>query len=281
VGTNYGLGSEYSLQNLMQMFSGNIGGGGGGSNAGVNIDSVDKLGGANSEFFKNMMAQFSPAFAQRRAEGLAAAKEASGNLTGSGYANAMGGAINRSLGEEQERLANVGMQGIGMELDRQKTLADITGRQNAATAGADASIRGSLMNFILGRAGLDMDAQKLGLQAGMANQDAGLRAGLANQSTRQGSMDLQSKMDFDRLMAQYNARNNMNNSNSDRYTQMLNSMTTTGVGPNQVTKSGGVMDMMSGLFNMGGQFLGSGMFKRPQAGVPQTSNTPWSPFPKG
>jgi hypothetical protein len=285
----FGLGGDYDIRSLLSQFGGGGGGGGTGGGSGINIDSVDTLGGENSAFFKNMMAQFSPAFAQRRAEALAAAKESSGNLTGSGFANALGTTVNRSLGDEQERLANVGMEGIKMELGRQGQLAELANSRAMSGASGAVAHQGNLMNFILGRAGLDLEGQKMGLQQGMSNQDAALRAGMGNQSTRQGSMDLQSKMDFDREMAMYNARNNMSNSNSDRYTQLLNNMTTTGVGPNQVTKSGGVSGFLSGLLNVGGQIAGAGGFnglfnrgKSPNGmppGVPMTSNTPWTPSP--
>lgn len=46
-------------------------------------------------------------FGQRRAEGLAQAKESAGNLTGSGFANILGSAAGRSIFDENAFLANL------------------------------------------------------------------------------------------------------------------------------------------------------------------------------
>lgn len=83
-------------------------------------DSVDKLGGANSAFFNNMVNQLQPSFNQARAEGVAAAKEGAGSLTGSGFANILGSAINRSMGSQQATLANYAAQGLNTEVGRQQ-----------------------------------------------------------------------------------------------------------------------------------------------------------------
>ena len=82
--------------------------------------SVDQLGGVGSSFFQNMMAQLQPAFTQERNQGLAAAKESAGNLTGSGFGNILGSAVNRSLGNEQQTLANYALHGIQQEMARQQ-----------------------------------------------------------------------------------------------------------------------------------------------------------------
>src|SRR5690606_27512502 len=95
--------------------------------------SVDQLGGANSAFFKNMQSQLQPAFTQARTEGLAAAAERSGNLTGSGFANRLGAAINRSLGDEQARRAAHAQFGIGQEMQRQMGMAQLGTQQNIAS----------------------------------------------------------------------------------------------------------------------------------------------------
>ena len=55
-------------------------------------------------------AAYAPAFAQRRAEALAAAKESAGNLTGSGFAHQLGVAAGRSALEENAFLANLQQQ---------------------------------------------------------------------------------------------------------------------------------------------------------------------------
>lgn len=57
---------------------------------------------------------FKELFAQRRATGLAQAKESAGNLTGSGFGNILGEAAGRSISEENAFLANL------MEQSRQQ-----------------------------------------------------------------------------------------------------------------------------------------------------------------
>lgn len=118
------------------------------------VASVDSLGGANSAFFQNMMAQLQPSFTQARNEGLAAAKESAGSLTGSGFANRLGSSINRSLGNEQATLAGYASQGIGQELQRQQ-----------ANQGADLSF----MNDVLQRNQQGLQAQQLSSQAQQFN----------------------------------------------------------------------------------------------------------------
>lgn len=176
----------------------------------VGTQSVDQLGGANSAFFRNMMAQLQPAFDEQRSSALAAAKEGAGNLSGSGYANYVGSALNRSLGDEQARLADYATQGLGMEVNRQLGVAGLNNTSNIArfqgdldaqraNQGMDSTFinqmlqRGQLglqgqmanqdagLRALLANQGADIESGRLGLQAGGMNQDANLRAGMANQ----------------------------------------------------------------------------------------------------
>lgn len=82
--------------------------------------SMDQLGGANSPFFQNMMAQLNPMFEQQRADAVAAAKEGAGNLTGSGYGNVMGSMMNRTMGSQQAMVADLFQNLAGMEMQRQQ-----------------------------------------------------------------------------------------------------------------------------------------------------------------
>lgn len=82
--------------------------------------SMDQLGGANSPFFQNMMAQLNPMFEQQRADAVAAAREGAGNLTGSGYGNIMGSMMNRTLGSQQAMAADLFQNLAGMEMQRQQ-----------------------------------------------------------------------------------------------------------------------------------------------------------------
>lgn len=106
------------------------------------INSVDQLGGAHSPFFQNMMMQLQPAFDQRRALAIAAAKESAGNLTGSGLGNTIGTAVNRSLGDEQAILADYANKGVGQELSRQTSLATLNNQTSNSDADRFAQLLG-------------------------------------------------------------------------------------------------------------------------------------------
>lgn len=151
---------------------------------GMMTQSVDQLGGAQSPFFQNMMRQLSPAFDQRRQLALAAAREGAGNLTGSGFANALGGAVNRSLGDEQAALAQYAAQGMGLEQQRQQADASRMLQAEGMNQAADRDF----MNQMLQYGQLGLTGQELGLRGQMANQAAGLQAselGLRGQMANQ------------------------------------------------------------------------------------------------
>jgi hypothetical protein len=96
--------------------------------------SIDQLGGASSPFFQNMMSRYQPAFDQARTMGLASAKEASGTLTGSGYGNILGAAVNRSIADQGATMAGIAGHGLDLEAARQANVfnqANDTSRQNA------------------------------------------------------------------------------------------------------------------------------------------------------
>lgn len=81
--------------------------------------SIDQLGGADSEFFKNMIARYQPAFDQNRNLAIAGAKEGAGTLTGSGFANILGTNINRSLADQNNTLTGIASHGMDLEAQRQ------------------------------------------------------------------------------------------------------------------------------------------------------------------
>lgn len=74
--------------------------------------------GQGSEGFKSqlgvppesVLAPYRNLFAQNRGAALAQAKEAAGNLTGSGYNNILGSSLGQSLAQEDVTLANLGLQ---------------------------------------------------------------------------------------------------------------------------------------------------------------------------
>lgn len=69
--------------------------------------SLDTFLDPSSPMFQGIRGGYEDMFTQRRAEALAQAKEASGNLTGSGYANNLGGVVNRGLADENAMLTNI------------------------------------------------------------------------------------------------------------------------------------------------------------------------------
>lgn len=266
---------------------------GGGGAGGPMGQSLDQIGGANSDFFKNMMAQLQPAFTQQRAMGLAQAKEAAGNLSGSGLANYLGASVNRSLGDEQARLADYAFQGVLAESQRQQQAAAAaqSGMNNAANLDLQAQLANqgmdlNYMNYLLNRGQFGLQGAQLGLQAEGMNQEAALRAGLANQQGdvqrgqlgQQGQMfntqydflrqqanqgnawnanNLQAQLDQQRNMGIYGAQNQNAQQNAQNYLQLLLGMSTTGVGPDQVVQKGGIGQMLPGLLGIGGQLLGA------------------------
>ena len=127
-------GETKELRNQVQSYLMGQGPGGIQTGQAPGTASIDTLGGANSAFFQNLMTQLRPQFEQQRAEGLAAAKEAAGNLTGSGFGNTLGAAVNRSLANENATAAQYANQALQLEMQRQQADANRTfqGQQNDA-----------------------------------------------------------------------------------------------------------------------------------------------------
>ncbi len=195
------------------------------------VDSVDKLGGGNSEFFKNMMGQLAPAFAQSRSEAVAAGKEAGGSLTGSGFGNRVGTALNRSLGSEQATLANYATQGIGMEMNRQQ-----------ANQGADINF----MNALLTRNSQGLQAQ--GMQSAAEQFNSG--------QTQQRNLT-QAQLDANRYGMGYQGQLGINQQNANNFMQLLGQQATLGVGPTTIQQSGGWGQLAGSLGGLAlGSFLG-------------------------
>lgn len=122
--------------------------------------SIDQLGGADSPFFKNMMAQYQPAFDQKRKLALAQAKESSGTLTGSGYANTMGTAVNRSLADENLAVSGIAQYGISQEMGRQQNRYN----QQSDTARSDAR---NFMELLMSQAGLGVGPDTIKTSGGI------------------------------------------------------------------------------------------------------------------
>lgn len=192
--------------------------------------SVDQLGGAHSDFFNNMVAQLQPSFDQARSQTAAAAKESAGNLTGSGFANVLGSALNRTLGDQQATLANYASQGVQTEVGRQQGDANRALTAQTANQGADTNF----MNAVLQRNQQGLTAQQLGLQAQTQNQN-----------TQQAANNLQ-----------YSTQAGTANDNASRYLQLLSGQATAGVAPSTIQTSGGIGAVLGPIGGVVGSALG-------------------------
>ena len=166
--------------------------------AGPTTQGINELAGGDSPFFLNMLSRMRPVFDQQRQTALAAAREGSGTLTGSGYANRLGTTINRSLADEEGILSQFGLRGAELEASRQQ---------------ADA----------------------------------------ARESTR---LQTQAGLDQQRNMGIYGAENEVAMRNAMSFLQLLLGQSMAGVGPQQVTQSGGIGAMLPGVFSLIGNWLG-------------------------
>lgn len=153
---------------------------------GTNTQSVDQLGGQNSAFFQNMQQQLAPVFDQRRQLALAQAKEAAGNLTGSGYGYYLGQAVNRSLADEREALLGYASQGLQAELGRQSNQAGMANQRNLSQAQLQLQARQGNQDVMRQ---LSLRGGELGLQAGLANQDTARQYGLAGFQAEQDRLN--------------------------------------------------------------------------------------------
>lgn len=225
--------------------------------------SVDSLGGANSAFFNNMVAQLQPSFTQQRNEGLAGAKESAGTLTGSSFANRLGSSINRSLGNEQATLANYASQGIGMEQARQA--GDANRALSAATANQGASLQAGLGNQNASLSaqqanqGADMNFINQMLQRsqqGLAAQGMTLQAQSQNQQTELSQNTLAAQLEAQRKAMGYQTGAQISQANAGNFASLLGSQATAGVGPTTVQQSSGIGGFLG---QVGGGLLGSAL----------------------
>lgn len=116
------------------------------------------VNGQNDYFKNNVLNAYNPLFDQQRELAIAQAKEAAGNLTGTGYAANVGNVLNRLVPEQQARLSDIltqlGTTEMGRELqvmnteqsrrfqnqnvDLQRALADANNQTGASIANASA-----------------------------------------------------------------------------------------------------------------------------------------------
>lgn len=242
------------------------------SSDGTNIDSVDQLGG---NFFDSMMSRYQPIFDQQRARALAQAKEAAGNLTGTGYAEHLGRAVNRSLMDEQAQMLNFANQGIDRELSRQGQLAGFAQQRNLAQP--ELNMRARLANQST-RQSYDLSGAELGSRANLANQGADMN--FVNSLLQRGGLDLnrdqlrlnsgvanlENTRAYDLARGQlgmdrYRTDADLSNADAQRLTSLLGSLGTAGIGQDDLIQTGGagaILPALGGLLGGSGLLSGGG-----------------------
>lgn len=198
-------------QGILQMLQHSMNGGGGGGGGGAGPMGPQVPGASDpfsAQYLDYKAKQLQPFFDQQRAEAAAQAKEASGNLTGSGFANTLGTAMNRSLGAQQAQLSDYASQQAQGQLaaNTQLGVAGINAgaQTGAASISSGNNLLGNLFSTIANNdltrqsanAGYGLDYAKLG-QGGeqfnaqtlfnilSGNQQAGISgAGLANSANQ-------------------------------------------------------------------------------------------------
>jgi hypothetical protein len=95
-----------------------------------NLANIINSPGVNGYFRDVILKPYQDVFAQNRSLGLAAAREGAGNLTGTGYAAALGDVINRSIPQENAALADILTQLAGGEQGRQLQVAGLEQGRN-------------------------------------------------------------------------------------------------------------------------------------------------------
>ena len=152
---------------------------------------------ATGGFMDAMLAKYNPYFEQTRQKALAQAKEASGNLTGSGFANALGTSTNESIAQQQAQLAQLAQFGISQELGRQMGLAGYENQRNIAQAGnelsASAANAGNMLQGAMGYGNLSQQGTDQRIQAllGSGNLDLQNRTLNSNEQGRNMGYDLE------------------------------------------------------------------------------------------
>lgn len=161
--------------------------------------SMDQIGGSNSAFFQNMMSQLNPMFQQQREDTVAHARERSGNLTGSGYANTMGSMMNRTLGDQQAQVANLFQNLAGMESQRQagdaqRFLQSLMGMATTGV-GPEQVVQTGGMGSVLGPIGSVLGTAAAGpIGTVIGNKVGGWLGGNNNQAAPQGQIVAQPNM---------------------------------------------------------------------------------------
>lgn len=185
---------------------------------------------AASGYFKDeVLSPYRALFGQQQADALAAAKEASGNLTGSGYANALGGALERLVPQQNVQLSDILTNLAGTELGRQQSIAQREQEKNFQNQNTD-----------LARA---LEDARLQTQASITNAGEGNRFNISRLGTQSDLLGQFANIFGNQAGAQALAQNNINMFNTDQANQAgvqqaisnANQITQTAIAQGQIT----------------------------------------------
>ena len=201
---------------------------------------------ATGGFMDKFLAQYQPLFEQQRRQAIAAAKEGSGNLTGSGFANTLGNATSQTLAQQQGVLADLARQGITTEVGRQQNLAGLENQRNLADASnALAASSANASNNLQGASA----AGQLGLQANdnlVRALEASGNIELANLVREQGRLTTNAQTGADVALQNRNITSNEQGRNASNDLQRLTTLA--GLQQNDAQTQAG-RDQQTNLFN--------------------------------
>lgn len=172
------------------------------------VQSLDQIvnSPAGSGYFKDQILNpYRDLFSQNRGLALAQAREASGNLTGSGYANALGGVVNQLVPQENAKLADILTQLATTEQGKQQLVAEREQGRNVQNQNTD-----------LARA---LEDARLATSASITNAGEGNRFNIAQMGARGELAGQFANIFGNQAQSQANAQNQTNLFNVDQTNQ--------------------------------------------------------------
>lgn len=188
----------------------------------VNPDTISSLLAPGSAFNTNILPALQAGFTAQRTQDLAQAKESAGNLTGSGLANAIGNATNKSLGTEQSTIAQMLTNLAGTQSGQNVSIAGINSAANTAGANTQSGVLGQLFGLGTTNAGIAG-------QYGMTQAQIDAQRASQNTSTAATLNSQQAQMLAQQMSQIFGNASSTNSQNAQAFLALLNSMSGTGV----------------------------------------------------
>lgn len=254
------------------------------------VKSADQIADPNSAFFQSLMKNYTGQADQNQALALAQAKEQTGNLTGSGYANAMGNVVNRSIADRNAKFSDLLQSLTSQEIGRQENVAGLEQNRNianannqltASTASAQMAqqaqqlarqavmsgrqdlmqIATALYNKAQTNAQLEQQdyASTYAQRGSAAAQNATMEQGANNDYFQAGvnRNTTQAQMDASRYATQYGGGMTQAGGNQNAILQAIMGLLSGGVGPDTVTQSGGIGNILPSILSLAGTIYGA------------------------